>query len=406
MCEAFAFVYYFCKTDYIIYLNCSGSMPQLLTHCLLFCAYSGVSIVLFLLLLLSKTWRKQRAQSILAGILLSFLLVVLLYISVSLGSPTLQALLLPVGLTIPYALGPLLFFYIKFTYQPQLPFDKVFWRHFAPFFILFALFGLPLSVWFYRSPQAIDHFPIIVAIPIVGMLVMSYYFYQCARLLKRFQALVKRNYASLAKVDLRWLKIWVKGLILFAMLDVSTGALAATLPQLKAIIYLNALYLVGLIWYIGYFGLQQTQVFLSEMQTPSSQGIAKKIAPKKEVKSPTENKATQQLQEQLHELILQEELYKDEEVSLYKIAQKMGLSDKHLSELINQEMGTNFYEYINGFRVDAFKTKVQNGEAKHLTLLALAYESGFNSKASFNRIFKKQTGLTPSQFKKQVEMKP
>jgi AraC-like DNA-binding protein len=66
-------------------------------------------------------------------------------------------------------------------------------------------------------------------------------------------------------------------------------------------------------------------------------------------------------------------------------------------------MGTNFYEYINGFRVATFKQKVQNGDAQQFTLLALAYESGFNSKASFNRIFKKQTGLTPSQFKKQVE---
>ena len=339
----------------------------------------------------------------LAGLLLSFLAIVLLYIVVSLELTKPQAFLLPIGLSIPYALGPLLYFYIKFTYQPKLPVDKAFWRHFLPFFAVFGLLSLPLSWWFYHAPQVASSYPIIAIIPVVGMLAMSYYLYHCALLLKRFQALVKHNYASLAKVDLRWLKVWVKGLILFTVFDISTGVIAAALPQLSAIVYLNALYLVGLIWYIGYFGLQQTQVFLSEMATPDLLPQAKPLKKATSPKPKVNDQASRQLQQQLHALITQEALYKDEEVSLYKIAQKMGLSDKRLSELINQEMGTNFYEYINGFRVAAFKQKVQNGDAQQFTLLALAYESGFNSKASFNRIFKKQTGLTPSQFKQQVE---
>lgn len=378
-------------------------MPHLLTHFLLFCAYSGISIVLFLLLLLSKTWRKQRAQQMLAGLLLSFLAIVLLYIVVSLELLKFQAFLLPLGLSIPYVLGPLLYFYIKLTYQPKLVLGKAFWRHFIPFIVIFGLLSIPLGWWFYHSPQAVAQYPAIATIPVVGMLVMSYYFYRCTLLLKRFRALIKHSYASLAKVDLRWLRVWVKGLILFTVFDISTGIIAATLPQVSAIVYLNALYLVGLIWYIGYFGLQQTQVFLSEVSTldapTQAQNLTKPTPPKPKIN----DQASRQLQQRLHELVIQEELYKDEEVSLYKIAQKMGLSDKRLSELINQDMGTNFYEYINGFRIATFKQKVQNGDAQQFTLLALAYESGFNSKASFNRIFKKQTGLTPSQFKQQVE---
>jgi AraC-like DNA-binding protein len=311
--------------------------------------------------------------------------------------------LLPIGLSIPYALGPLLYFYIKFTYQPKLRLNKAFWQHFLPFFGVFGLLSLPLSWWFYHSPQVVTQYSLIVVIPVAGMLAMSYYLYRCNLLLKRFQALLKRNYASLAKVDLRWLKVWVKGLVLFTIFDISTGVIAAALPPLSPIVHLNGLYLVGLIWYIGYFGLQQTQVFLSEMATPDAPTQAKNLTKPAPPKPTINDQASRQLQQRLHELITQEELYKDEEVSLYKIAQKMGLSDKRLSELINQEMGTNFYEYINGFRVATFKQKVQNGDAQQFTLLALAYESGFNSKASFNRIFKKQTGLTPSQFKKQVE---
>ncbi|WP_299463823.1 AraC family transcriptional regulator [uncultured Microscilla sp.] len=379
-------------------------MSHLLTHFLFFCAYSGVSIVLFLLLLLSKTWRRQRAHQILAAILFIFLLVVLLYISIPLGSAIVQAILLPLGLAIPYALGPLLYFYIRLTYQPQLQLRKIFWHHMLPFFIVFTLASLPLSWWFYISPKALSQYPFIVSIAIMGMLLMSYYFYHCALLLKRFQRLVKHNYSTLSKVDLHWLNIWVKGLILFAVLDTLTGGLVAMFPWLEYIIYINALYLVGLIWYIGYFGLKQTEVFLSEMSTPASTDVSSGLTQKPVIQQKAQHNATPtQKQQQLHDLILQEALYKDEEVSLYKIAKKMGISDKQLSRLINQEMDTNFYEYINSFRVEAFKKRVQNGDAEHLTLLALAYESGFNSKATFNRIFKQQTGLTPSQFKKQAE---
>ncbi|EAY28561.1 helix-turn-helix domain-containing protein [Microscilla marina] len=331
-------------------------MPHLLTHFLLFCAYSGVSIVLFLLLLLSKTWRKQRAQQILAGILLSFLFVVLLYVTVPLASVKVWAVLLPIGLAIPYALGPLLYFYIKLTYQPRLPLGNTFWRHMLPFLIVFTCLSLPLGWWLYTSPRMGGQYHAIVLVPIAGILLMSYYVYRCAQLLKRFQLLVKHNYSTLSKVDLRWLNLWVKGLILFVVLDALTGGLVAVFPWLGQLIYINALYLVGLIWYIGYFGLQQTQVFLSEMSTlPAPQKL-----PQKPTSVKAKNNATStKLQQQLHNLILQEALYKNEDVSLYKVAQKMGLSDKRLSELINKEMGTNFYEYINSFRVDAFKERVK-----------------------------------------------
>ena len=384
-------------------------MQDILKHLLLFCAYSGVSIVLFLLLLLSKTWRNQRSNKILAFILFSFLVIVLLYLTVPLGSATLQAFLLPLGIVSPYTLGPLLFFYIQLIYQPQMMLGKAFFYHLLPFCIAFVVFSIPLGLVFYFSPQYLTNNPFIAIIPVTGVLFMGYYFYRCARLLTRYKALVKNNYSSLSKVDLHWLTIWVKGLILFAILDSLTGILVAAFPWLVYLIYINALYLVCLIWYIGYFGLQQTNVFLSEISmvaaSPSPVAEPAVVPEEKPVaKSIFKDEAEiRHLTKKLEEVVGGEELYKDESISLYKIAQRLHISDKKLSELINKELNTNFYEFINNFRVAAFKERVENGDAKRFTLLAIAYESGFNSKATFNRIFKKQTGLTPSQFKKQAE---
>lgn len=113
----------------------------------------------------------------------------------------------------------------------------------------------------------------------------------------------------------------------------------------------------------------------------------------------------EQLKQKLHQVMIEQKLYKEETLSLASVAQKMNTTERKLSELFNKELTTNFYEYINTCKIEAFKQQVENGDAQHLTLLAIAYESGFHSKATFNRIFKKHTGLTPSEFKKQIENK-
>lgn len=80
----------------------------------------------------------------------------------------------------------------------------------------------------------------------------------------------------------------------------------------------------------------------------------------------------------------------------------MQVTDKKLSEFLIRELHTSFYDYINRYKVNAFKERVKKG-ARHLKLMAIAYESGFHSKATFNRIFKRHTGYTPSQYRPMIE---
>jgi len=85
-------------------------------------------------------------------------------------------------------------------------------------------------------------------------------------------------------------------------------------------------------------------------------------------------------------------------LSLQELADNLEVKRHQLSSIINQKHNKNFYEFINQYRIEEVKAMMTNPKNKHLKLISLAYDAGFNSKASFNRIFKQMTNMTPSQF--------
>lgn len=92
--------------------------------------------------------------------------------------------------------------------------------------------------------------------------------------------------------------------------------------------------------------------------------------------------------------------YLDPGLSLRSLADQVDIHPNQLSWLLNESIGKNFSEFINHYRVQAFKQKAKDPKNAHITLIGLAYDSGFNSKTVFNSYFKKETGLTPKQFLK------
>ena len=99
-------------------------------------------------------------------------------------------------------------------------------------------------------------------------------------------------------------------------------------------------------------------------------------------------------------LIQQEQVFLNPELNLKDFATNIDLPERYVSYLINHYHKKNFKEFINQYRVEHFITKVRSGEHASKTLLAIAMESGFNSKSTFNQVFKNHTGKTPSQFLK------
>ena len=98
--------------------------------------------------------------------------------------------------------------------------------------------------------------------------------------------------------------------------------------------------------------------------------------------------------------IEQDSLYLNPDLTLKSLAVQLDIHPNQLSWLINHEFNKNFSEFINHYRVEAFKKISINPENSHITLIGLAYDSGFNSKTVFNTFFKKETGMTPMQYLK------
>ncbi len=91
----------------------------------------------------------------------------------------------------------------------------------------------------------------------------------------------------------------------------------------------------------------------------------------------------------------EEKWFQNPSLSLRELAENVNISSNKLSWLLNERIGQNYNEFINSFRLEYFKENVLNPANSHLTLLAIAYESGFNSKSVFNAFFKKTEGMTP-----------
>lgn len=98
-------------------------------------------------------------------------------------------------------------------------------------------------------------------------------------------------------------------------------------------------------------------------------------------------------------LMDQRKPYLDSKLTAPDLAGLLGVSSHHLAQILNLSLGLNFFDFVNRYRVKSFQETILRPN-RHKTILAVALDCGFNSKSSFNRIFKKETGKTPSEFVK------
>lgn len=106
--------------------------------------------------------------------------------------------------------------------------------------------------------------------------------------------------------------------------------------------------------------------------------------------------------EKIIDFMEREKGYMDGNLSLTLMAQKLDIPKQYISEILNVHLSTNFQDFLNSYRVDAFIEKLNNPKFSNLTLVAIASEVGFGSKSNFYTAFKKFKGLTPSEYKKTI----
>lgn len=105
----------------------------------------------------------------------------------------------------------------------------------------------------------------------------------------------------------------------------------------------------------------------------------------------------------LEQTMTEKMLFLNPDLSLRELAESIGSTEKKVSYLINQEMGSNFYEWVNRYRVNRFKSEISKTENKGFSIVGIALNCGFPSKSSFYRAFKSEVGSSPSEYLKKID---
>ena len=111
------------------------------------------------------------------------------------------------------------------------------------------------------------------------------------------------------------------------------------------------------------------------------------------------DREAQRLKSQLTAVMETERPWRDSDLTLADLADRLNTTPHKLSEVLNSQLGLTFYDFVNGYRVREVQRRIAAGDARKVTMLALALDAGFASKSTFNVVFKKHTQQTPSDYR-------
>lgn len=285
--------------------------------------------------------------------------------------------------------APLVYLYTVALTAYQFRIEKKHALHLLPFGAA-LLFGLSLLLAASDLPQAAL---LAGTLNVLASVVVILYIAAANIVLSRHVRVIKNNFSSFQKISLNWLRVFVFALTIFwifaGMFDVlfKTGNWDVVWGASCVVIYL-----------IGYFGFMQPEVFSAPV-FDSKASIAAE-APKYEKSSLRSEMAEAQFRK-LVAAMEKEKLYLDKDIGLSRLAQRLGIPLHHLSQIINEKTGANFYDYINAQRIEEAKRLLLDSRMSNRSIASVAFDAGFNSLSAFNAAFKKFVKSTPSQFRKQ-----
>jgi AraC-like DNA-binding protein len=160
---------------------------------------------------------------------------------------------------------------------------------------------------------------------------------------------------------------------------------------------------VVLIYSMGYFGLRQPAIFTRAFVTqPAALPASVDPAETKYRRSGLDRETGRVFLNELTRHMETNKPYLEGDLVLPQLAQQLGISANYLSQVINEQLQVNFYDFINGYRVEEAKGLIRNAGKKNANILNIALDSGFNSKSAFYTAFKKATAMTPTQYRKTI----
>ncbi len=210
------------------------------------------------------------------------------------------------------------------------------------------------------------------------------------------------NNDQVLKLD--WLKKLAFGLFLYVGGFFITMVALATTEKYGLLI--DRAWIVVLTFFIhavGFLAIQQPKFFSKEVEIKPDEAEGTVIKEKYK-NSPLEKVKAEEYFKELIRLMEEEKLYLNPDLKVSEVASEMGIPTYQLSHLLSIKSEYNFFDFINSYRVQEAMRLLSEPNNEHLTILGIGFEAGFNNKSSFNRAFKKFTGNTPSDYKKEYTL--
>ena len=297
-----------------------------------------------------------------------------------------------------FLMAPALYLSVVHFTSPDKAFKKTDYLHFIPFALFFvymapAMFGANVSLSANNTPEIFHTVLPQLVFYSVKVQLLIYWLLAYYRL-NRHQENIRLINSTIKPIDLNWLKYLLLGIV--CMILLWFNELFFKIPFISAFAPFG--YVIGVL-FISYFLLAQKEIYPfeeAELGDISAIIISGTEAP--DIKQRLTNEQLSTLQGRLVLLMESEKIYLDNELSLPQLAKIMDVSSHDLSYVLNQGFNKNFFQFVNSYRVQEAKQLMLSDKYKHLNLLGIAYSSGFNSKTTFNISFKKETGLSPTQF--------
>jgi len=387
--------------------------------------YIGISQSLFaVLLLLIK--KNRYVYDIILAIWLFVISLQLFSVLIGENNPNQVHRAMLVFKMFPFTYGPFLFIYAKMLVLSKPVFRWKYLLHFIPFFLIsfYFLFIISDSKAIEELNQSFLGGTISTTHIVYATLLIISIIYYVIRVLvllniHRIKMLNHFSYES-EKNNLNWLKTIS---IIFAIIYPS--AVLARIFNMVADYEVFSPIIFPVIGFtlfayaLSIFGFQQDSIFISPSfaRLQSRRERLEKIDEEKEdfkvieeevientkyEKSGLKPETYAEYTDKIMEYMKTEKPYLDSSFSIQKMAEDLQIQKFYITQVLNEHLNKNFYTFVNDFRIEEVKNIIKNNKNNKYTLLSLAFDAGFNSKTSFNTTFKKYTGKTPSQYRKEV----
>lgn len=322
-----------------------------------------------------------------------------------------------------YFTGPVIFFYVQSLLNPSFRFGKKEWLHLLPG-ILYLLFSAAMVI----TDKLVLHRYYFLAngkdpdfdnwYQLTGLLSMLIYFFLSLRYYNLYKKLMVQVISYADIVMFKWVRNFLLAFLTSIIFRISFNIADLVSSGTYISSWWYFLFFAIIFYYIaitGYANSIETKVSFRPnllankpallLAAGIDTGKRETLTEEAEViniETASESEAVSAevliWKEKLLQLMNEGKLFEDPELSLAEVAKQIQSNPSYISRMINQGFGVNFNDFVNGFRIEAVKDMLNRGEQKTQTLLAIAFGCGFNSKATFNRAFKKATGQSPKEW--------